>query len=92
MEFCTVKEIVEEAEKERKKIFTDEGLNGVSFKDGFLSLDGWYHIDIERVNTKESLLSWICHLLQKKWVTRDHLRWLVEIASEKHGFTPYEDI
>jgi hypothetical protein len=92
MESFSVKDIFEAAEKERKMVHTEKGLNGVSFQKGFLQLDGWYEIDIERVNTKERLLSWICHLLDKKWVTPHHLRWLVELSSEKHGFSPYEDI
>lgn len=51
------------------------------------NMDGFeYDIQFSRCNTPEKLVSWIHHLLEKNWVTKDHISRLIYLASERNGF------
>jgi len=89
----SLKEVMEKQEKIEKQIMTKEGYQGVSFYDKeTITLEGWYEIDIDRVKTKLALLHWIAHLLGKKWVTKEHLSWVVRISSGYHGYNPHLEV
>ena len=92
MTIVSCKEILEQAAAEEAKLLTKDGVDGVSFDGDTITLDGWYHIGVERVNSNEKLLSWLAHLIAKNWVTRRQLYWFVKVSSEHNGLTPYLDI
>jgi hypothetical protein len=39
-----------------------------------------YEIEYDRMNTPRKVLGWVRQLSDKKWVTRDHIRVLIEMA------------
>jgi len=82
-------ELMEKCEEDKKKLYSSEGLDGVSCDGVAITLGGWYYIDLDRMATKESLLHWLAHLVTKNWVTRKHLYLVIKIASEHHGYNPY---
>jgi hypothetical protein len=42
-----------------------------------------YQIELNRIDTPLKLLAWIGHLLEKNWVSRDVIYWLIR-TWEKH--------
>ena len=44
---------------------------------------------VDQVKTKLALLHWIAHLLGKNWITKEHLYWLIKVASERHGYNQH---
>lgn len=57
----------------------------VYISDGYLTIDVEYpyHIELKRIDAPAKLLAWICHLLEKNWVTRETL-FRVVLLWEKH--------
>ena len=86
----SVGDIINKCEQDRRKLYSKEGLDGVSFDGDTISLESWYHIELDRVATKQKLLHWLTHLIAKKWVTRKHLYWVIDIASEHFKYNPYD--
>ncbi len=91
MSIVSVKEIMQEQQEKEKRLFTKEGIDGVSVVDDVITLDGWYWIELSRVKTKLALLHWVAHLLGKKWVTKKQLSWLVRVASDYHNYNPHTE-
>ena len=46
-------------------------------------IHGIYDISHDRCDTPEKLFGWLEHLSHKRWVTRDHLRDLIECAAHR---------
>ena len=44
-----------------------------------------YDIELNRCNTDAKILSWVLHLNQKRWVTREMLRSFVIVCRRHHG-------
>ena len=64
--------------------------NGVIYDPaGWVSLrwgtDATYDIELSRCNTDAKILSWVLHLNQKRWVTREMLRSFVIVCRRHHG-------
>jgi len=66
--------------------------DSVSFDGENITINEYYHIAISRITTKEKLLAWIDHLLEKNWITTDHLQQVIEISTKYHGYNLHEDI
>ena len=50
----------------------------------YISLDNSYHIELDRIDTKEKMLEWVLHLSGKDWVTRIMVHRMVEVACKFH--------
>lgn len=50
-------------------------------------IDGEYEIALLSCKTPEQVISWIYHLSEKQWVTRDILRRFIKVASANAGIT-----
>lgn len=50
---------------------------------------GWglqpYAIPVERCASERQILSWVMHLLDKRWFTTDHVEPFIVLACEKAG-------
>lgn len=91
MTIRSFKEIFIESLENGKKLYTKDGFQGVSvdIENCSIMLDGHYPIPMDSITTKDELLHWVAHLLNKKWVTKEHLYWLICIISTHHEFNPY---
>ena len=87
-----IQEMLKKEGVRQARLFTKEGLDGVSVDENYITLEGWYYIQFDQLKTKLALLHWVAHLLGKKWVTKEHLYWLVEVASTHHGYNPHDEI
>ena len=68
--------------------------NGVIYDPtGWVSLrwvpgtDTTYDIELSRCNTDAKILSWVLHLNQKRWVTREMLRSFAIVCRQHHKLT-----
>ena len=44
-----------------------------------------YNIPLSRCNTHEKILGWAYHLTEKTWMSRDVLRYFIQVACHKSG-------
>ncbi len=51
-----------------------------------LSLNGYYHIAWDRIDTEMKLLVWVLHLSEKTWMKREDLDSLVHIVCKRFGW------
>ena len=51
--------------------------------------NGHYTITYERCDTSEKVLSWVVHLADKTWVTKDLIQEFIVSATKRIGFDVY---
>jgi hypothetical protein len=64
----------------------------VMVKDGCIVINVHYEysIQISRCNTHEKILGWVYHLTEKTWMSRDILRYFVQVSCRESGLNiPY---
>lgn len=49
-----------------------------------LECDSEYQISFNRMDTPEKVLGWILQLVEKNWITKEHIETLIH-CSEDHG-------
>lgn len=42
-----------------------------------------YELSFFDIQSEKRLLWWICHLLEKNWITKDHIRLIISISGVK---------
>lgn len=42
-----------------------------------------YEFDLSEIKTETKLIWWVCHLLNKGWITKDHIRLLIKKSGLK---------
>ena len=76
----TIQEVIAKAKKHEeewaKKIYIDDGYLVLNIKYP-------YEIKLSRIDSKLKLLAWIGHLIEKNWVSRDVIYYLI-ITWERH--------
>jgi hypothetical protein len=60
---------------------TDQGVPSFDLLDE--AADHWYEVEVRRCNTAAKLVEWIGHLLEKRWVTKQHLEQFIDLV-ERH--------
>ena len=48
-----------------------------------------YPIAWDRLDTEQKILRWVCHLAEKRWMTRRTVRKFIIIACDHHGLDPF---
>lgn len=88
----TISEVLENCRRNEEKLFSDEGFEGVSvdIEKEYITLEGYYHISLDRLSSRGKILHWVAHLLAKNWVTREHLYWLVRVAADFHDINVFD--
>ncbi len=84
IEFCSPKQLREEAKKDIEQLKRDCYIKG-----DYLNLDvigGYYFIELELLNTPERLLHWVVKLSGKHEITKEILEYLVIIIAKHFGF------
>jgi hypothetical protein len=46
--------------------------------------ESWYEIVTSRCNTGAKLVEWVGHLLEKEWVTKDHIEQLINLVTKHY--------
>jgi len=49
----------------------------------------FYEIEKERIKDTEDIIKWVRQLTDKNWITREHIRFFVERASNHINFVPF---
>lgn len=64
----------------------------VELKDGVLTLDDHYDIELDRIPDERALLQWIEHLSYKIWVEREDIRQIIRKVFFAKGWELYKSI
>lgn len=59
---------------------------GINLKN-YAGFDYW--IEWSRLDSKEKVLHWVMHLLEKRWVDRRMMRKFIATVCDHHNFNPY---
>jgi len=81
-------EILSMKELEKKYVeYIKEMQRICSIKDNAIVFDiGFeYEIELSRCDTPQKLLSWVYHLSEKTWMTRDIIHYFIRLAAQHHG-------
>jgi muconolactone delta-isomerase len=77
--FQNVMGVINKVENENKEICQSDGKSVRLWNGG-----EWYEIEFTRIDSHAKIIEWISHLIQKKWVKRNHISLLLA-----HTFTRF---
>ena len=78
--FVSADELIEKINKREKE------LNKIVKKDDdCIILHGYYYIEFDRFDTKEKILEWVIHLIEKRDMDSDIINRFIKMACDVHG-------
>ena len=64
----------------------------VAYSDGFIILNGDYDIAIDRTDSHSKIISWVMHLSEKNWVTKEMIASFISLACRKSNLDAWEHV